>query len=258
MNNEIVNDGFEEIAASETQKTVFRKFGQCFIETYPAVWFKGSQPERFDEQIHKLADRKMMIEIRVVPIDEMNFQSHSDFPDFRSIATSKEWNEVTRASILGHYAVDPTDIKATAQILRSLNGGFVETVQVPNGKFYTKKTTGEKKELSDFLFVSIFESQDACVSACLSEKAGEPVSALSDADFPAIPAQAAPSPVAAPNNDILLKFAQAIVTAAAKDDKDPVSVTAKVDAQLSVSPLMKGKYSAESPEVLEMIMTACQ
>lgn len=251
MNN---MDLFDQAENAVETKPEYRTWGQAFVEMYEAVWPKGaSAPERFDATIHNPADRFIRIEIAVVPLDEMNAKFNTEFKGNVTGWNNRDWVAVVLPSI-----------KALGVSARDIPGKFVQITKKPNGKFYEKKKdgvkTGERAELTDFLFTKIFPGHDECLADYLEHKAGSPSSPLSDADFPAMPdAQPAPAPaVSTPGAEILLKFARALVTSAAKDTKDPTAVTEKVRTQLDANPMMKGKYTVESPEILAMIIEACQ
>jgi hypothetical protein len=248
MNNA---DLFDQVENAVETKPEYATWGQCFMEVFEAVWPKGGSVVRFDGNIHKPSDKFTRIEITIVPLDEMNARYPTELKTNASGWNNRDWTTATLPSI-----------KALNVSVRSLPGSFVKVVKKPNGKFYDKKKdgekTGEKGELTDFLFVKVFESQDACLADYLEEKAGSPGSPLSDADFPAVPDAQPAAPTTGPGNDILLKFAKALVTAAAKDNKDLTAVTEKVRTQLDANPMMKGKFTADSPEILEMIIEACQ
>lgn len=249
-----MSDIYDQADNAVETKSEYSTWGQAFVEMYEAVWPKGSSsPERFDAQIHSPNDLFIRAEIAIVPLDEMNAKFNAEFKGNVTGWNNRDWASVVLPSI-----------KALGVSARDIPGKYVKITKKPNGRFYEKKKdgvkTGERAELTDFLFVKIFESQEACLADYLEYKAGTPVSGLSDADFPAMPA-AEPTKVvtpATPNNDILLKFAKALVVAAAKDTKDLTAVTEKVRAQLDANSMMKGKYTVDSPEVLTMIMEACQ
>ena len=122
--------------------------------------------------------------------------------------------------------------------------------------------TGEKGELTDFLFAKVFASQDACLADYLATKAGDPATEDSAADFPVSEPAAQPIPApqpTGPNDDILRKFANAIVTSAAKNaNKDMAQTLAIAGPQLAANPMLKGKFGPDSAEVLEMIAEACK
>jgi hypothetical protein len=241
-------DIFDQADNAEETKPEYSTWGQVGMELYEAVWQKGqSAPERFDASIHDAASRFIRGEIVIIPIDEMNARFSAEWKGNVTGWNNKEWVSIVLPSV-----------KALGISARDLNNKWVKVTRKPGGRFYTKKDTGEKKELNDFLFSKIFASQDECIADYLEEKAGSPASPLSDADFPAVPdAQPAP-PTTGPGNDILLKFARALVTSAAKDTKDLTAVTEKVKTQLDANPMMAGKYTVDSPEILTMIIEACQ
>jgi hypothetical protein len=247
-------DLFDQVENAVETKPEYATWGQCFMEVFEAVWPKGGSVVRFDGNIHKPSDKFTRIEITIVPLDEMNARYPTELKTNASGWNNRDWTTATLPSI-----------KALNVSVRSLPGSFVKVVKKPNGKFYDKKKdgekTGEKGELTDFLFVKVFESQDACLADYLEEKAGSPGSPLSDADFPAVP-DAQPDPVVTPTtipNETLLKFIRSFaVNAAREKGKDLVAVSEKVQAQIDANPAMKGKFTADMPEVMAFIAEACQ
>lgn len=262
-----MSDLFDQADNAVETKPEYSTWGQCFAEIYEAVWQKGARsPERYDPTIHKASDKFTRIEIQVIPLDEMNARFNAEFKGNVTGWNNREWASVVLPSL-----------KAIGLPARAMNNAWVKITKKPNGKFYDKKSYDEagniinveKKELTDFLFVKLFASQDACLADYLATQAGDPQSADSAADFPVsepvasaplnqnpIPAQSAP---AGPSNDILLKFARAIVTNAAKTaGKDMAKTLEIVKAQLDTNTMLNGKYKADSAEVLEMVAEACQ
>jgi hypothetical protein len=241
-------DIFDQADNAEETKPIYETWGQVNMELYEAIWQKGqSAPERFDASVHDASSRFIRGEIVVIPIDEMNAQFSAEWKGNVTGWNNKEWVSIVLPSV-----------KALGVSARDLNNKWVKVTRKPGGRFYTKKDTQERKELNDFLFSKIFASQDECIADYLEEKAGSPASPLSDSDFPALDPTPATTTTTGPGNDILLKFARALVTSAAKDSKDLAAVTEKVRTQLDANPMMAGKYTADSPEILEMIIEACQ
>lgn len=241
---------FEEAENAVETKPEYSTWGECILDMYEAVWNKDArQWERFDASIHQPSERVVRAEIAIIPLDEMNARFNTEAKFSVTGYSNREWAAVTLPSI-----------KATNTNLRDLNGKFVKITRKPNGKFYDKKVngqpTGEKKELTDFLFMKVFASGDECRLDYLS-RGGEPTAASEDV-FPS----AQPTPVpAVPNvtpDAILLKFAQAIIAGAVKNaGKDIGTVTTMAEKQINTNPMFAGRYSVNSPEILEMIITAC-
>lgn len=252
MNN---MDIYDEADSAVETKPSYDTWGQVTMELYEAIWQKGqSAPERFDATFHNPKDRFIRVEIAVIALNEMNAKYPAEFKGNVTGWNNKDWAGAVLPSI-----------KALGISARELPGKFVKVTKKPNGKFYDKKKdgvkTGERGELSDFLFVKIFASQAECLADYLETTAGNPASPLSDADFPATPDTPAPAapPTGGPGSDILLKFAKALVVAAAKEhNKDLTAVTEKVKVQIEANPMMAGKFTADSPEILGMIIEACQ
>jgi len=231
-------------------KPEYAYWGQVAMELFEAVWPKGAQAcERFDPTIHNANDRFIRGEIVIICIDEMQARFNAEWKGNVTGWNNRDWAAIILPSI-----------KALGISARELPGKFVKVVKKPNGKFYEKKKdgvkTGEKAELTDFLFVKLFASMDACTADYLETKAGDPVSPTSDAAFPVADAPLNNVPVQTQAPDaLLLKFAQAIVTSAAKNAPgDVAKITELVRAQVDVNPLLKGKFTTDSIEIQEMIL----
>jgi hypothetical protein len=227
----------------------YATWGQVALNVWEAVWANGAwQP--FDASIHRVQDRRVRIELTVIAIDEMQARYNAEL---KTTQDGHDWAGVTLPSI-----------KALGVPVASLKNAFVKIVKKPNGKTYKKKVngveTGELGKLTDFLFEKVFTGMDACVADYLSEKAGEPATAASAADFPVDAPQAVPSPApvaSGPSMDMLINFARNFVKAAVKAHPgDLAAITADVTQQLEVknSSFFAGKLSASSPEITAMIM----
>lgn len=240
MNNDQLLD---ELDNPTPEVKEYHFWGQPALEVFEGCWMKGAkEPVRYDPELHSW--KKTYVQIVIFPLPETGAQYNTTI----TLATSSD--DYIKATM--------PSIKALGISPRELPKFFVHGVRKPSGRTYKKGD--EVKEIQDNLFLELFKSQDEAAAAYLQWKAGSPASPLSDADFPAMP-ESAPAPAVTPStpgNDILLKFARALVTNAAKDNKDLTAVTEKVRTQLEANPMMKGKYSVESAEIMEMIIEACQ
>ena len=244
-----MNDILEEAENAVETKPTWNTWGQVNLTAFECVWPKGSMPIAFDANVHRKQDRKLRIEIVVIPLDEMQARFNTEF---KTVADSHDWAAVTLPSI-----------KALGVKIASLDNAWVKITRKPNGKFYAKKdkttglATGEKAEMTDFLFLKVFKGQDECLSDYLGESAGDPVDASSADAFPVADAAPAVSSPVAPPASLVTQFAQALVNGAvAKLGKDPAAVTENVRIQIEAAPFFGGKKLAELPEVMAMIMTA--
>lgn len=237
---------FDEVENAVETKPSWDTWGQVNLTAFECVWPKGSMPIAFDANIHRRQDRKLRIEIVVIPLDEMQARFNTEF---KTVADSHDWAAVTLPSI-----------KALGVKVADLDNAWVKITRKPNGKFYAKKDkttgvpTGEKAEMTDFLFLKVFQSQDECLSDYLSGSA-EPATVESADAFPVtdVPLTAP----AAPPASMVMQFAQALVNGAVqKLGKDPAAVTENVRVQIEAAPFFGGKKLAELPEVMAMIMTA--
>jgi hypothetical protein len=245
-----MSDIFDQSENAVETKPEYATWGQVYAEFYEAIYDKSSRAfERFDANVHKVSDKFIRAEITIIPLDEMNARFNTEAKFSVTGYANREWAAVTLPSI-----------KALGISLRDLSNKWVKVTRKSNGKFYEKKTngvaSGEKKELTDFLFSKVFESQDACLQDYLI-RSGEPVTQQSADAFPVdSPAQdAQPSMVA---DAILLKFASAIVTSAVtRVGKDMLKVSDLVKSQIDNNQMFAGKITSDSAEVIQMIIQAC-
>ena len=229
----------------------YATWGQCILNVWECVWPKGSMPIPFDASIHRQADRRVRIEMLIIPIDEMSAKFNTEA---KFTSESRDWAGVTLKSV--------KDLGVT---VASLKDAYVKVVRKPNGKKYAKKDpttklpTGEMGDLTDFLFLKVFQSQDTCVADYLAEQAGEPATAASADAFPVDPA---PTPTSVPVQsgpplEMLVNFARNFVKAAVKAHPgDLAAIMSEVKQQMEVknSAFFAGKLSADSAEVQAMIM----
>lgn len=246
-----MSDIFDQSENVTETKPEYATWGEVYAEFYECVYDKAARSfERFDATVHKPTDKFIRAEITIIPLDDMNARFNTEAKFSVTGYANREWAAVTLPSI-----------KALGISLRDLSGKWVKVIRKPNGKFYEKKTagvgTGEKKELTDFLFSKVFESQDACRNDYLT-RSGEPVTQESAEAFPVSEPVAQPAQPSMVGDAILLKFASAIVTSAVKNvGKDFGKVSELVKSQVDNNPMFAGKLTSDSAEVLEMIMRAC-
>jgi len=247
-----MSDIFDQADNAVETKPEFSTWGQVAASFYEAIWAKGQPaPERFDASVHSPADKFIRAEIMIIPLDEMNAKFPAEFKGNVTGWNNRDWAAVILPSI-----------KALNLSVRDIADKWVKVTKKPNGKFYEKKKdgvkTGEKAELTDFLFVKLFASQDECLADFLATKAGEPVTQASADAFPVdVPVQAVTAAPAQPGDAILEKFLKAIIDGAAKNSKDLATVTEAVRVQLAGNPMLGKKFNVDMPEVLTLIMAAC-
>jgi len=249
-----MSDLLNEAENAVETKPSFMTWGQVNFTAYECVWPKGSMPVAFNPDVHKRSERKLRIEIVVIPLDEMQARFNAEA---KFVADTHDWAAVTLPSL-----------KALSQPLASLNDAWVKIEKRPNGKKYAKKDkntglpTGEMGENQDFLFLKVFQSQDACLADYLSENAGEPTTEASADAFPVSEPAVTPVTQAAPVYPpaLVMQFAQAIVTGAVQKlgNMGKAAVTENVRVQIEAAPFFSGKKLTELPEIQAMIDAAVQ
>jgi hypothetical protein len=231
----------------------YRTWGQvASLNVWEAVWSVGAWL-LFDSNIHQLKDKRVRIELLIIPIDEMNARYNVDQ---KFTQDNRDWAGVTLPSIKALTV--PLGIKVVDVLNR-----FVLVKKVPNGKTYDKKgldgqPTGEKGKLTDLIFEKIFVSQDECIADYIGDASGEPTTQASADAFPVDTptTQVKTSAQNGPSIDVLINFARNFVKAAVKAHPgDLAAITAEVKHQMEVknSAFFAGKLAADSPEVVAMI-----
>lgn len=241
-----MSDIFDEAMNSQLEPKVYATWGQCVASFFEAVWPKGQKyPERFDATIHKADDKFGRAEFSIIALPEMEARYPTEWKGNVSGYKKEDWILTVRPSIV-----------ACGVELRNMNDAWCKVERRPNGKFYMKKDangvqTGEKGELSDFTFVKFFASEEECRADYLAYKSQFTRSSAGEV----APAPAAPAGV---NNDLILKFTDAIVKKAAKDSGKDFALTVELVGQaIAKNAMLNGKIAPDSEAVLDMIAQAC-
>jgi hypothetical protein len=222
--------------ADEAKPRDFEYFGQMMAD----VWFGffpggGQKPIAFDPAQHPIDKRTVMIDIQIIPIAAQNvdFDIRKNYTDF-----STDWTKITLPSIKA-LGVDG---------LRALNGKFVRVAQVP-GKREKKDENGNKtgEFYTTFKFLEIYADEAACVTAY------EGNSSHTEQNDP----QPVTTGISA-DQQTALKFSRAVIENTVKGETDLDVIINKLTATLAAMPMINKHYSAQSPEIMQMVMEAMQ
>jgi hypothetical protein len=220
--------------ADSAKPREFEYYGQVQAD----VWFgffpgSGAKPIPFDPNQHPGDKRTVMIDIQIIPVAEQNvtFDVRQNYTDF-----SPDWTKITLPSIKA-LGLDG---------LRSLNGKFVRVTQV-DGKREKKDSGGNKtgEFYKTFKFLEIYPNQAACEAA-----------------YSGTPSNTEQQPTATSNNgnnperDSALKFAKVVVENSARGQSDLTIVINTVAANIANMPLISKYFTADSPEILNLIQEA--
>lgn len=200
------------------------------------VWFGyfpggGAKPIPFDPQQHPEDKRSVMIDIQIIPIPEQNvaFDIRQNYTDF-----SPDWTKITLPSIKA-LGVDG---------LRALNGRFVRVVQI-DGKREKKDENGNKtgEFYKTFKFLAVYETEEECQQAYSGNT----------------PPHTELQPTNGNGNnekDTALKFAKVIVENTARGQTDIEAVKTSVWGAIAGMPMINKHFTADSPEIIELIQEA--
>lgn len=221
-------------------------WGKVELDMFYAVLQKGVGKVPFDPQQHSADKRVTAIDIKVFPVAEQNVTYDVSR---NMIAESREWAGIVLPSI-----------KSLGLTVRELNGKYVHVVQKATGATYENKS-GETKEKTTFEFVKLFPTEAACIADYMT--AG---GTISTPQYEAPARAAAQEAAAAPANgngngkerETALKFLGAIVENAARGQTDVYAIQTKIAGTIATIPLINKHFTADSPEVLNLIVEKMQ
>ena len=232
----------------------YRTWGQvASLNVWDAVWSSGAWLQ-FIPGVHAPKDKRVRIELLIIPIDEMNARYNVDQ---KFTQDSRDWASVTFPSIKALTV--PLGIK-----VQDIVGRFVLVNKKPNGKTYDKKDattgqpTGQKGTLSDLLFERIFASMDECTADYNGGVIGGEDFAPIAGD---VPDTVAPAPAAATANPVPMKMYTDLALSFVKKavstyPGDFAKISEEVTHQIDVknSKLFAGKLTASDEIVMNMIV----
>jgi hypothetical protein len=239
MSNQPVNDPWE--SGENPQVRVPEFWGQVAIDMYYVILQKGQGKVPFNPQQHTVDKRCTAIDIKILPILEMNVSYEVSRG---MIAESREWAGIVLPSI-----------KALGLSVRELNGKFVQVRYKATGETYTNKN-GEKKEKTTFEFVKLYTDIKECTVDFMT--AGGTV-------FTEDPNGHGPDPVGvaqpaatsvSPEAETAKKFLKVVVENAVRGQKDLQVIRDTISLNLASMPMINKHFTVDSPETMMMIMEA--
>lgn len=237
-----VIDAFD--TATEAKAPSAEYYGEIIVDAWHCVLEKGTGKRPFDPGADDPSKRRTAIDIVILPVAEANL---SFTPERKLIAETKAWTGITWPSLQ----------KLGLANAREARNKFCKVRLAPTGRTWIG-TDGEKKEETTFDFMELFADEAACISAYHNRNGAAPQAAPAN---PAPAAPSAPSSAAAPvgedpNKAIALTFAKAIVTNLARAERDLVILQVKVAEKIATMPMVNKYYTAESPEIMQLIAEA--
>ena len=237
-------------AATNARPASAEYFGEIILDAWNCVLEKGVGKRPFDPQTDAADRRSTAVDIVILPIAESNVRFSLER---KLIAESKAWTGITWPSLQKHGLNSAREAK----------NRFCKVKLTPTGRTWAKKdasgnVTGEKGEETTFEFLEFYPDEAACIAAYLGKSGHQPQAAPVN---PAPTAPAAPGAAAAPVSEdparkTALTFAKATVTNLARAEKDLVILQVKVAETIASRPIVSQYYTAESPEIMQMIAEA--
>ena len=222
-------------SASDAHALSAEYYGEVILDAWHCVLEKGSGKRPFDPQVDDPATRRTAVDIVVLPLAEANLKFSLER---KLLAESKAWTGLTWPSLQRLGLVNAREAK----------NRFCRVKLTPTGRTWTG-SDGEKKEETTFEFIELYADEPACKSAYAAKNGGH-----SPAATAAIPSQ--PTAADEPGRKTALTFAKAIVTNLARSEKDPLALQLKVAEKIAAMPMVGKYFTAETPEVLQLIVEA--
>jgi len=234
----IYNDPLDTLDNPELRSPEY--YGQLHMETWFCVLEKGIGKREFNPQTDAIDQRRTAVKLMLVPLPEHN----SQYDVMRElIVESKEWASLVLPSV-----------KALGIAARELDGKWIKLTFQPTGRSYTKvdQATGEtvRRDATTFKFLALYPNEEACRAAYQAEH-GTNGAPHTEPQTPAMQ-----TPPFAPANDngngnaekaTALKFVKVLVEQSHGDE-------AVLAAKIASMPLIAKHFTAQSPEVVELVM----
>jgi hypothetical protein len=183
------------------------------------------------------------VDIFILPIADANVRFNIER---KLIAESKAWTNITWPSLQKLGLVNAREAK----------GRYCKVKLAPTGRTWDKKDqsgtlTGEKAEETTFEFLELFADEAACIAAYHGRNGVAPVAPVAPAA-----AVASSDPAEDPAKKTALTFAKAIVTNLARAEKDMFILQGKIAEKIAAMPMISQFYTADSPEIVQLIAEA--
>lgn len=217
----------------------FSVFGQADVEVRYVVLQKGVGKLDFDPQQHEVGERRVSVEITIVPVIPGRQNVQRDM-----LAQSREWATIVNPSI---KAFGPN---WNAQALK---GRYVEAQLVPSGrKFASNRELDEhgnpkQVDATTIKFVRVFANEDECAAAATARFGNRQNGQAADRPLPE-------DPPAVPTNDAAgrataAKFLEPLWKSCGGD-------IAQFEKVLANNPPLGRYFTLTSPEVIALVMPA--
>jgi hypothetical protein len=230
-------------AATNAKAPSAEYFGEIVLDAWSCVLEKGVGKRPFDAMSDDPSRRSTAVDIFILPIADANVRFNIER---KLIAESKAWTNITWPSLQKLGLVNAREAK----------GRYCKVKLAPTGRTWDKKDqsgtlTGEKGEETTFEFLELFADEAACIAAYHGRNGVAPVAPVAPAA-----AVASSDPAEDPAKKTALTFAKAIVTNLARAEKDMFILQGKIAEKIAAMPMISQFYTADSPEIVQLIAEA--
>ena len=235
-------------AATNAKAPSAEYFGEIVLDAWSCVLEKGVGKRPFDAMSDDPARRSTAVDIIILPIADANVRFNIER---KLIAESKAWTNITWPSLQKLGLVNAREAK----------GRYCKVKLAPTGRTWDKKDqsgalTGEKGEETTFEFIELFADEAACIAAYHGRNGHQPEAAAGNPAPVAPVAVASAGPAEDPAKKTALTFAKAIVTNLARAEKDLFILQGKIAEKIAAMPMISQFYTADSPEIVQLIAEA--
>ncbi len=235
MTNQTYNDPFEAAANAELPQMSGTYFGKVEITADFVVLEKGIGKRPFEPQSDKEQDKRTNMGLAIYLLPEMGLRFDIDR---QVLAESKTWIEITWASLKELGLTSPRDIY----------GRYVAATLEPTGRKFKSKNDNEEKNETAIKFLALYANEDECRKAFLEQKNG------GSSTPPAPTEQSKPSAPVNNQQAVALQFARTVVKKAMEGKTKPDEIISAVGMALANNATLKDFFTAESPQIQQMIM----
>lgn len=209
-------------------------YGQVDVDAWFCALVKGQGKVPYDSAVHERRSTAVKLTVAPIPDMKLTFALEREM-----IAESREWAAIVLPSIkaLGLASV------------RDLDGKWVAMTQVPTGRKYRNRN-GEEKDATTFKFLSLYDSEAACIAAFNGARNGTPpADALPEDEMPFMGdgnghnGQPAPD---SPERQTALAFLKVLVQQHGAD-------TAALGAAIASMPMIAKHFTIDSPETQALL-----
>lgn len=221
----------------------YEYWGEVSMDVWECALVKGQGRVPFDPAIHKKGPYAA-INLNLYPLGEMDltFNVERNLVHFE-----REWTEFTKPS-----AIEALEAAGFKPHIRELSDKFVHATQVPSGETYARtKDDGTEEVVTKkaLKILRVFKDEGACRAHYLAGAAGDPgaMSKIEQEDE-AIPGFN--------ESDALMPFLEVVVKSAAGKHSDLIKIREDISNQIAAIPQLAGKFTVDSPEVVQMLAQA--